>query len=207
MGIRLSKKGQMFLIISVIIVFTLIILKTSINLPDILQQKREMEGRYDKEMFENVKGELVKTIEISYHQSPNITRNVFDFANFTRSKMEERLFDFRLLYVSSITPESGTDMNVTLVNLLNKPINASLSLNGSSQNNDNMLDSTGWDTSFVITPGDDYILTVSYNNTYESNITIKTASGDSKYIGFFDISLGSLETTYKDKFQKSYTLP
>ena len=197
----------MFLITSVIIVIVLIILKASVNLPDILQQKREVEGRFDKEMFENVKSELVKAIEISYHQSTNITRNVFDFANFTRKKMKVRLFDFRLLYVGSITPESGLDMNVTLINLLDKSINASLSLNGSTQNKDNMLDSSSWNTSFVITPGQDYILTVSYNNTYESNITIQIASGKSKYIGFFDVSLKVLETTYKDKFQKSYTLP
>jgi len=206
-GIVLKGKGQMFLITSVIIVIVLIILKTSVNLPVVLQQKREMEGRFDKEMFENVKTESVKAIEISYHQPTNITRNVFDFANFTRKKMKERLFDFRLLYVGSITPKSGSDMNVTLVNLLEKPINASLNLNGSAQNNDNMLGSTSWDTSFVITPGQDYILTVSYNNTYKSNITIQTESGKSKYIGFFDILLRGLETTYKDKFQRSYSLP
>jgi len=64
----LKGKGQMFLITSVIIVIVLIILKTSVNLPVVLQQKREMEGRFDKEMFENVKIESVKAIEISYHQ-------------------------------------------------------------------------------------------------------------------------------------------
>lgn len=203
----MKKKGQMFLIISVIIVLTLIMLKTSVNLTDIFQKKREMEGKFDKEIFENFKNEFIKTIEISYHQPSNISRNVFDFANFTRKKMKERLFTFKLLYVGSITPKSGTNMNVTLINLLDNPINASLSLNGSIQNNDNMIDSSDWKTTFVINPGQNYVLTVSHNNTYQNNITIETESGISRYIAFFDMSLSDLETTYKDKFQKTYTLP
>jgi hypothetical protein len=206
-GILLRQKGQMFLISSVVIVIVLILLRFSINLPDVVHNKKDIEGKIVRETFENIKTELVKTIEISYHQSNNITSNVFDFSNFTRKKMNERLLDFKLLYIGSITPESGSDMNVTVINLLKESINASLNLNGSLQNNDNILDSTNWITTFTIVSGQDYILTVSYNDTYQSNITIETESGKSKYIAFFDIFLTGLGTTYKDKFQKSYTLP
>ena len=197
----------MFLLSSVVIVVILILLRFSINLPDVIQNKKEMEGKLDRETFENIKSELIKTIKISYQQSTNITNNVFDFSNFTRKKMDERLLDLRILYVGSITPESGTEMNVTVFNLLKKPINASLNLNGSMQNNDNMIDSDDWDTSFTIVQGQNYILTITYNDTYENNITIETKSGKSKYISFFDILLNGLGTTYKDKFQESYTLP
>jgi len=66
---------------------------------------------------------------------------------------------------------------------------------------------TSWDTNFTITQGQNYVLTISYNETYEENVTINTEPGKSKYIAFFDITIKDLETTHKDKFQKAYTLP
>jgi hypothetical protein len=99
-------------------------------------------------------------------------------------------------------------MNVTVVNLLNKPINATLQLNGSIPiNNSEMGDSSSWSVSYSITQGETYVLTVGYNGTYSENVTIETKVGKSVYVGFFDVTLTGTETTYKDKFQKSYTLP
>jgi len=212
MGIRLKNKGQFFLITAVMIIVTLIILKTNVDIPSVVQKKRELEGRFEKEFFINTANELVKTIEISYHQSNNITRNVHDFANFTRKKMIERSLDFQFLYVGSITPNSSVPdkMNVSIINLLNKPINLTLILNSTTPqtfNHDNMIDYNRNDTSFDINQDTHYILTVSYNGTYEENVTIETESKKSKYVGLFDITLIGSETTYKDKFQKSYTLP
>jgi hypothetical protein len=208
----MRNKGQMFIITAVIMIVVLIILKTGVNIPDIMQKNRELEGKFEHDFFINVADELTKTIDISYHQSINITNNVFDFANFTRKKMTEHLQDFQFLYVSCITPKSsGTDtMNVSLINMLNKSINATLQISTSpmqSSNNDNMLDMSIWNTNFTITQGNNYILTVGYNGTYSENITIQTKINGSVYIGFFDTTLIGSETTYKDKFQKNYTLP
>jgi len=132
----MKNKGQMFLITAAIIIVILVLLKTGINLPDILQREKELKSRFEKEFFSNVDDELVKVIDISYHQSGNITNNVFDFGNFTRKKMTERLQNFKFFYVGAITPASqGSDtMNVTVINLLNKDISASLNLNGTIKN-------------------------------------------------------------------------
>jgi len=348
----MKNKGQMFLITAAIIIVILVLLKTGINLPEILQREKELKSRFEKEFFSNIVDELVKVIDISYHQSSNITNNIFDFGNFTRKRMTERLQTFKFLYVDSMTPASnGSDtMNVTVINLLNEPISATLRLNNSeggleemlptyawnesdgrdiiasinksdntyategcsglfcitpnlrfnfttSETYDNvtiewkttpgdilsdlvdlycwngtywnylfgsvsttdvnysgsisvcdnsdgnytfkvfgtdtddgsisifvdyiwinktsgdtvkssgMADSTRWDTNFTITQGENYILTVSYDGTYEETVTIATEANESKYVGFFDINLIDSETTYKDKFQKSYTLP
>jgi hypothetical protein len=200
----------MFLILAAIIVVILVLLKISVNLPDILQRERELKARFEEEFFMNVVDELVKVVEISYYQSSNITNNVFDFGNFTRKKMTERLQSFEFLFVGSITPasEGQATMNVTVVNLLNKPINATLQLNGSVPvNNSEMEDSSSWTVSYSITQGETHILTVGYNGTYSENVTIETKVGKSVYVGFFDVTLTGTETTYKDKFQKSYTLP
>ena len=211
MGFRMRNKGQVFLISAIILIVILVILRTGNNLPDVIQSSKKLQENFEKDFFINVVNELVKTIEISYYQPGNMTNNVYNFGNFTRKKMTERLQEFEFLYIGSITPKSsGSDtMNVSVINLLNEPINLTLSLNSSPtqiRNNNNMGDYSSYDTSFSITQGTHYILTISYNRTYEENITIETASEKSKYVGFFDITLIGSETTYKDKFQKDYTL-
>ena len=198
----------MFLITAAILIVILILLKTGANLPSIIQQKRELEVKFEREFFIDIMDELVKVIEISYHQSNNITKNVFNFGNFTRKKMTERSMEFQFLYVGCITPKVGTTMNVTVVNLLDKVINATLQLNSSTPANFSVMDrSSSWDINYTINQGSNYILTVGYNGTYQENITIQTQSGKSRYVGFFDVTFIGLEDTYKDKFQKSYTLP
>jgi hypothetical protein len=67
-------------------------------------------------------------------------------------------------------------------------------------------DASSWNTNFTITQGNNYILVVDYDNNQE-NITIGTKVNKSVYVGFFDVTLTGSETTYKDKFQKNYTLP
>jgi len=187
----MKNKGQMFLITAAIIIVILVLLRTSINLPGILQREKEVKSRFEKEFFLNIVDELVKVIDISYHQSNNITNNVFDFGNFTRKKMTERLLDFEFLYVGSLADVTSQQINVTLVNLLNRPINATLDLNGTSDNQDNIEDASSWSTNFTFSPGSNYVLTVSYNasasiftdtftdtNNIESHENLTVAAGE-----------------------------
>ena len=208
MGIDLKNKGQMFLISSIIIIVILVILKVSVNLPNVIEEKKEFESRFEKEFFTNIENNLQRVTEISYHQPENITTNVFDFANFTRKTMNERLSTFNFLYVDAITSYSESKMNVTVINLLNKPINVSLVLNDSQYDTmDNINDVSSWITNFNINPGDDYILTIFYDNQFEGNLTVLTKMAKNTYSGFFDVTLIGSEETYKNKFQNSYTLP
>jgi len=203
------RKGQMFLITAVIIITALIVLVTTSNLTSIVQEKRELEGRLEQEYFVNIVNEFVKVIDISYYQPNNITNNIFNFGNFTRKKMIERSLDSQFLYVSAVTPSENdtATMNVTIINLLNKPINATLQLNESTPVNfSDIADYDFWTTNFTITQGNNYILKVGYNGTYEENMTINTLVNQSRYFAFYDITLTSSGTNYKDKFQKSYNL-
>jgi hypothetical protein len=205
-GVDLKNKGQMFFITSVIVVIVLVVLRTTVNLPDIVQQKREMEGRFEQEFFANIANELARIIKISYHQPNNITGNIFDFANFTKEKMDERTLNFKFLYVSSITLITESRMDVTVINLLDKSINVTLTLNDSQvDNQDDISDFGSWYTNFTITPGNGYVLSISYDSQSQ-NITIITDDQKSVYVGFFDITLIGSETTYKDKFQKNAVL-
>lgn len=205
----MNNKGQMFLIAAAVTIIVLVLLKNTINISDITQKKSELVSTFEREFFKNTINELVRVIDISYHQPNNIINNVFGFGNFTRKKMTERLQTFQFLYVSAITPSNSSNavMNVTFVNLLNKPINATSRLNSSSPVNFSvMVDSSQWSINYSFTQGNNYILTVGYNDTFVENITIQTLVNQSRYFAFFDVTLIGSETTYKDKFQKSYNL-
>jgi len=52
-----------------------------------------------------------------------------------------------------------------------------------------------------------YDINFFYSAISNETITIRTEVNKNVYVGFFDITLVGSETTYKDKFQKSHTLP
>lgn len=204
----MRNKGQVFLIISIIIIVVFLILRGSVNLPDIIQRQKDTESRFERKFFTNTVSEFQKAVEISSRYD-NISTNVFDFANFTRQRMSDRLNDLDLLFVATLSQRTGTTLNVSAINLLNKPINLTLTLNSTpsqSVNMDNFLDRTKRESTFTITQGTNYAVTISYNSTYTENMTFITRNGFKYYNAFFDIALRSRDTTYKDKFQRSYRL-
>lgn len=209
MGIQLKNKGQIFLILAVITVVVLILLRLTVNLPDITQRERKLQGAFERKFFTNSIEELKKTVEISTNQPVNITTNVFDFANFTRNRMIERLSDFEMLYVSTWTQKTGSQMNVSVINLLNQHLTMTLTLNSSpalTQTNSSLFNMSRWDTNFSISPGTDYKITIRYNNTYGENVTMRTLNGQGFFTSYFDATLRGKEATYKNKFQKTYRL-
>lgn len=205
----MRRKGQIFLITSVIFIVVLIILKISFN-PDEIEIKRaEAEYNFRTLYFSNINKEIFKSVEVSYSQPPNITKNLFDFANFTRDKMDERAFNFEILLVSSVSPSSGTVLNVTVINLLNKTIDINLTLNSTPQQSDTkngLVDYGMYETAFNIVQGEGYKLTIKYMN-HESNMSIITRNGKSIYTLLADTKISDGEIEYKDKSQNTYTLP
>ena len=173
----MKNKGQIFLILSVIIIVVFLLLRGSVNLPDIIQRQKDTGSRFEKRFFSNTIDEFQKAIEIS-SKYDNVSTNIFDFANFT-------------------------------INLMNKSINLTLTLNSTpsqSLNMDNFLDRTMRENTFTIAQGNDYTVTISYNSTYNENMTFITRNGFKYYNAFFDITLRSRDTSYKDKFQRTYRL-
>ena len=202
----MKNKGQMFLLASVIIVVLLIALKISSNIPDISEKQRKLQGDFETEFFINSVNELTEVITISLYHS-NISTNVYDYSNFTRTKLTERLLTFNMLFVGVNTNHTTSQMNITLLNFLNKQIDAVLTMNGSSDSQNSIPDQGIWETNFSYTPGNLYVLYVSYDGgSYNESIILDTPSGQDRYYGFFDVELQGTESTYKDKFQKSYNL-
>ncbi|MEM7825108.1 MAG: hypothetical protein QXO27_04005 [Candidatus Aenigmatarchaeota archaeon] len=195
-------KGQMFLLAAIIIVTALFILRVSLRAPTIMEERKLLELTFEKNIFDNLQTELKKSARYSSNEKLSITTNVFDFGNFTREKMNEHALSFKFLFVGSLTNISTQILNVSLINLLKEPINATLNLNGSINTNI-VIDGQRWDTYFSFTPGLTYVLTISYDN-YDETVIIRTKSDKDIFVGFFDITLESFDSTYKSKFSETY---
>jgi hypothetical protein len=208
-----SSKGQMFLIAAVVIVASLVIIKLNVASPAAKKEKEVLEVTFENDIFENIINELNSTIRFSYYEPENITKNVFDFANFTEEKMLGRSMDLTFLYVGSLTNKTTSITNVSLINMLDSTIDANFTFNGQSDARSNIVNYERWDTNFTIAPGTTYDLILRYNNTAgdastttTENITVKTKTTKDTYIGFFYVSLESQDATHRGKYQKTINI-
>jgi len=209
-------KGQMFLIMAIIIVVILTILKISLGLTQIIENKRYMESGLETQQFQNIKDEVIKTIETSYYQNAEITENVENFLKFVRSYLLEEAMDLNGFVVESIHPNvsvgEDTKLNVTVINLLGTEL-LSLSLTFNSTKNFSFIDDEEKvQTDFIFNTDLDanYTLSVFYLTSYgneTNNITIPVEIGKSKFIGLFDLRLISPRIELRDKFTRAYTFP
>jgi hypothetical protein len=201
----IGRKGQMFLLGAVVIVGILVILKYNISYPNALEEKKTLEGRLENDLFNNIVEELNGTLIFSYEEPMNITYNVFDFANFTRLKVSEHSMALKFLFVGSIANSTTDTLNVSLINMIGYTIDASLTLDGQSDAEQEIHDYEMWESGFTITPGSQYVLQIGYNGGVE-NITINSKSNKDVYVGFFDISLESEDSTHAARYQKDMNL-
>ncbi len=195
----------MFLLAAFIIATTLIVLKTTLKSPGIQEETKLLEITMEHDLANNFVQEIKNSAKFSINQKTNINRNVFDFANFTERKASEFALDFEFLFVGSLANHTSGNLNVSLINMLNNHINASLNFNGTSQTS-GVVDNGKWDTNFSFTPGSTYVLTVSYNSTYNENVTIKTKTNKDVYVGLFDVKFENPSSVYTNKTQETYNL-
>lgn len=205
-----GSKGQMFLIAAIVIVASLVIIKFNTSYPSSSRTEEAVRARFENSIFENVVNELNETLVISQDIPVNITNNIFNFANFTESKMSGQSMTFKLLFVGAVANRTTNALNVSLINMLDSSINATLVLDGQSDFRSGVADYEKWNTSFTITPGTTYTLNVTYNflasgNTTES-ISVKTKKGKDVYVGFFYVVLEGPDATHVGRYQKSVNL-
>jgi hypothetical protein len=202
-------KGQAFLLAAFIIAISLIIIRLSIKSPTIQEQIKTIEVTMQGDTAKNLQQEIKNSVKFSIDYTENISTNVFNFANFTENKSAEHSLDFEFLFVGSLTNVSINYLNVSVINMLNAPISASLRLSNSSSSEvqtNEMIDNSKWEANFTLKPGSNYNLTVSYNSTNEQNITIKSKNNKDIYVSFFDITLKTPEYVYRNTTQEKYNI-
>ena len=223
MPIKISKflasnktKGQVFIILALIIVTVLVMIKVSLNLSKIIENKRYIEAGLDHMEFVNIRNEFSKIVQIAYSQPSNISTQLHDLTRFTRQVMNSRAIDFKNILVETtyptITAGSPNIVNITILNGLNTQIQTmNVTFNSSQQIFTNIADLSTIIANFTITPSSNanYTLSIFYNTSYENSteiITIPVEIGKSKFIGFFDIHTIANRGEFRDKFTETYTL-
>jgi hypothetical protein len=202
-------KGQAFLLAAFIIAFSLIIIRLSIKNPTIQEQINNIEVTMQSDTSKNLQQEIKNSVKFSIDKTETISTNVFDFANFTENRSVEHSLDFEFLFVGSLTNVSINYLNVSVINMLDKIIGASLTLSNNTNSeiqSKDMIDNSKWEANFTLNPGSNYNLTVSYNSTNEQNITIKSKNNKDIYVGFFDVTLKTPEYVYRNTTQEKYNI-
>jgi len=212
-------KGQIYLIIAIIVITVMFTLKSSLDTTKLLESKRHLEMSLEREQFENIKNEIYNTVSFSTNQSQNINTNLDNFVKYTRLKLRGRTYDLNGLLVKTVypSPSSGVDtrINVSVLNFLGKEIrtlNLSFSYApGANQTFSSVRDEAVLDSNFTFNTVSDvnYTLTVFYLTQTEAVtevITIPVNLGKSKYVLFTDIRLKSNIEEIRDKYRDVFQL-
>jgi hypothetical protein len=96
----------------------MIMLKTGINISQIMENKRYLESGFEQMQFQNIKNEALKTVQISYNK--NITDNLDSFMRFSRQVMRSKAMDLTGVVITASYNYSTTPhvVNVTVLNML-----------------------------------------------------------------------------------------
>jgi hypothetical protein len=200
------RKGQLFLIAAVVIVSSVFIIKAGSYTPSIAEERRSFEVRLENSMFTNFATELKNSVHYSLFEGGSIITNVHDFSNFTKLKSSEHSLGFRIFFIGATANRTTSMLNVSTLNLLGESISVNLTLTPGTQSNATTISDYGrWDTGFDITPGNDYVLMATYNETMQ-NVSIDTKTNKDVFNSFFDITAIGDRSVHKEIYYRRYNI-
>ena len=165
-------KGQMFIILAIVLVVILIGIRASLRATSYSENKIVWESSLNTKVFENLFDESLSIIDFVYSDFNGYPSYVKEFFSFEWKKMRERGKNFEGVFIGVYPNSSSNQMNVTIVNFLGRKI--LFDINGQKKEVEN--NST---YSFIISGIGN--LQVSYE---DFNETIQVSSA--KYSAFFD---------------------
>lgn len=206
----MAGKGQMFLIAAIVIVSSIVILGFNMSSPSASKEVEAMKATFEAEMFDNVITEFNATIDLSSNAPENITSNVVNFASFARSKSADKATTLTLLFVGTVANKTTQKLHVSVLNMLGYAINASLDANAQTATNSSMSIDGEWNTTFTMTPGDTYLMNITYNaeggSATKETIEVKTKNTKDTYTGFFYVQMAGANANHVGKYQKYISL-
>jgi hypothetical protein len=206
----MKMKGQFFLISALVVVVVLSLIKSSLNLTQIIEKKRSLEVSMERKEFSNIRQGLIKTVEYSYNK--NESEKIENYIVYVRKRLKARAADLSGIAIESnlrdVTEGSLSSLNVTIFNFLGdiiKVLNLSFSCDGSSQFS-NIPDNSSIKVDFTFIGQDENCsLAVNYKTSKEEEnyeILIPVEIGKDKFIGFFDLRMRGLIVESRDEFSK-----
>lgn len=196
-------KGQAFLIIAFIFITILALIKISLSFLEIKEDKTLFLE------FENVKEEIVRSVEFSINQKENITKNLESFADFARKSFRRKASTLNLFLLEAFV-EDGS-LKASIKNLLgNDIIFLNITLNNSFNEFEKIKDGEKVNVNFIL-PAENanYTLKIFYETPYskeKEEFFIEVEEKKSKLIVFFDIILEKEKMKLRDKVLKYYEL-
>jgi len=191
------RKGQAFLIASIIACILLALLRINLNLSELERSIQTLQADFEREEMENVERELLRSIE--YSRVEDLTKNLEIFSNFSRKALGRRKLTFNALLLQCLLPKvSGeSQLNVTIFNMLGveiESLNLTFSYDNSTRSFSSIRDGESVRTNFIFSTNSDvnYTLILSYKTFREEKreeILIPVEIGRSKFIGFFELEL------------------
>jgi len=191
-------KGQIFIILTIIVVTILVLIKTSLNFEGLIRNKVELENSLEREIFSSLKKELNKVLISSYNETSALINNENDFLSFSRSVLKSRLLDLKCLaiyaFYEKINASEPTTLNLIFFNMLGKVQQLNFTFNFQTKNFSNLELYEKNSTSFqiLITSDQELPLEISYefqNEIFTYSFSIPFEVNRSKFITFFDLSL------------------
>jgi len=180
---RMSNKGQMFLIASVIIVSILVVIKLNISTANASRQLATLKTRMENYLFDNFKEEFNNTMSYSSGYPGNITKNVFVFGNFTEDAMEDHSITFKMFYMGTIANHTTSKLVFTVINMMDDSIDVTVDMNGQQKSKNGLVDYGNWTDELNIDPGTNYMMTLNYGGKSEQ-IEIKTKKKKDVFTGY-----------------------
>lgn len=210
-------KGQMFLIGSIILVVALILIKTSINVDEVLEKKMFLESGLEKTEFANLRLEVPKSAYNSLNNTQNMTNITNAFIAFAENKLAGRTVRLDGVSINSaygnLTASTSVPLNVTFFNFFDVDITAVVMNFSSNFSNPISLGLIPAGSSkfqnFTINTASSQNMTlwVLYQTSTESvvqNITIPADVGQkTKFVGYFDMRMTGERGTIRDRFNET----
>jgi len=206
-------KGQMFIVGALIIIIVITLIKTSINVGDVLEKKKFLDSGVERLEFANIRGEVPKSAYNSVNQSLNTTNVTNAFISFVESKLAGRNVQLDGVAVSSyylnMTSSVNIPLNVTVYNFFDVELSRvvlNLSTDfGSPASTANLQPGSAFRNDFTVNSASSQNLTlwVFYETPTErvvQNVTIPSVIGRTKYVGYFDLRMSDERGDVRDRF-------
>jgi len=208
-----KNKGQVFIILSIIIITTMIMLKTGLNISQIMENKRYLEAGLEQMQFQNIRDEALKTVQISYYNQSGMADNLDSFMVYARQVTDTKAMDLNGVVVTASYNHSTSPygINITFLNLLGTTINhLNITFNTSSNITTSISDGSIVRVNFTGSYSSmDYTIKLFFNTSYTNKtdyMTIPFNTTKSKMTVLIDMSLKSYRSEQKELFNQTFVL-
>lgn len=201
-------KGQFFLISGCVVIVVLLLIKSSLNLSQIIENKRSLEISMERKEFLNIKEQIYRAIDYSCNK--NESENIEKYLKYVKNRLKGRTLELEGMVIEAFynTTEPEGILNLVILNLLGEKIlSLNLSFNDSEKYFSGLEDGSTLYTNFTFTisSNQNYNLCLNYSTLKQKkdySILIPVELNKSKLVAFFDLKFIGLRGEISEEFSR-----